>query len=175
MRRKLPMTGWVTTAWLALWGDLSWANVLSGLLVATFVLAAVRLPPTARGYRLVPGPTARYVVRFAKDLAVSTAQVARQVFWPVERLRPAVLEVPLASTDTRLLSLVANSITLTPGTMTLEADDERGLLWVHVLHLEEGGEEDIIAHARAMERLGAQALGLDLAAVAAPTRREGRP
>lgn len=175
VRRQLPMAVWIATAWVALWGDLSWANVISGLLVAIFLLTAVRLPVTDRGYRLVPGPALRYVVRFAQDLAVSTAQVARQVFWPVERLRPAVLEVPLVGTDARLLSLVANSITLTPGTMTLEADDERGLLWVHVLHLEEGGEDAVIEHARSMERLGAQALGVDLAAVAAPREREGRP
>jgi multicomponent Na+:H+ antiporter subunit E len=171
----VPMALWVATAWVALWGDLSWANVLSGLLVAVFVLAAVPLPPSTSRYRLVPGAALRYLARFAKDLVVSTAEVARQVFWPVGRLRPGVLEVPMTSTDSGLLSLVANSITLTPGTMTLEADDERGLLWVHVLHLEEGGEQAIIDHARTMERLGAEALGIDLAAVAAPRDREGRP
>ena len=175
LRRRLPMTLWVATAWVALWGDLSWANVLSGLVVAVFVLSAVRLPPRTTEYRLSPVPTLRYVLTFARDLVVSTAEVAQQVFWPVERLRPAILEVPMATTDPGLLSLVANTITLTPGTMTLEVDDDRGLLWVHVLHLREGGEEDVIEQARALERLGARALGVDRAAAAAPRRREARP
>ena len=175
LRRHLPMTLWIATAWVALWGDLSWANVLSGLVVAVLVLSAVRLPPSGAGYRVSPGPALRYLLVFAKDLAESTAEVARQVFWPVGRLRPAVLEVSMAGTDPGLLSLVANTITLTPGTMTIEVDDERGLLWVHVLHLEKGGEGAVIEQARALERLGAQALGVDLAATAAPRKGGPRP
>lgn len=159
---RLPMLAWLTVVWVALWGDLSWANVLGGLAVGTLVLLAVRLPVTGTLGRVSPLPALLYLLTFLKDLTVATAEVAQQVFWPASRLRPAVLEVPLVSTDPGLLSLVANSITLTPGTLTLDVDEERGVLWVHLLHLREGTEDDVVEQARALERLGARSLGVEL-------------
>lgn len=162
MLRRLPMAAWITLAWIALWGDLSWANLVGGALVAVGVLTAVRLPVTDAPYRMALLPALTYLAVFVKDLTVATAEVARQVFWPVDRLRPAVLEVPLAGNDPGVLSLVANTITLTPGTLTLEVDRDEGVLWIHLLHLEEGGADDVVEETRALERLAARALGVDL-------------
>lgn len=164
MLRQLPMVAWITVVWIALWGDLSWANVLGGVAVAALLLAAVRLPVTGAPRRVALLPSLRYLLRFLVDLVAATAEVSRQVFWPVSRLRPAILEVPMVSTEPGLLSLVANSITLTPGTLTLQVDEERGVLWIHLLHLEPGAEGDVVEDVRALERLGARALGLDLGA-----------
>lgn len=171
LRRYVPTVVWIVLVWLALWGDLSWGNVVGGVLVAVFVLVAVRLPAREVTYHLSVVAGLVYLGRFARDLVIATAQVSRQVFWPVERLRPAVLEVPMRGTDPLVLALVANSITLTPGTMTLDVDERRGLLWVHVLHLEEGGDAELVTAARSLEELGARALGVELRA--APARAEG--
>ncbi|PPK93412.1 multicomponent Na+:H+ antiporter subunit E [Kineococcus xinjiangensis] len=164
-RRNLPRLAWLLVVWLALWGDVSWANVLSGLLVGAFVLHVS--PPVEHGpFRWpAPLPTLTYALRFVRDLVVATAEVARQVLWPVSRLRPAVVEVPLRCRDRALLSLVSNSITLTPGTLTLEVDEAGPRIWVHVLHLEDrsGAAEDVVRHARSLEEHGARALRIDLA------------
>ncbi len=170
MRRRLAMAAWITLVWLALWGDLSAANVLGGVLVSALVLSVARLPARMTSHRIAVLPALRYAARFVRDLCVATAEVARQVFWPIARLRPAVLAVPMRSPDPGLLALVANTITLTPGTLTLEADAERPMLWVHLLHLEEGGEAKVVEQARALEQLGARVLGVDLDAHAS---REG--
>jgi multicomponent Na+:H+ antiporter subunit E len=159
---RLLTVAWITVVWLALWGDASWGNLVGGLAVGTFVLAALRLPATPRPRRIAARPALRYAVRFTRDLTVATAQVARQVLWPVHRLRPAVLAVPLRSGDPGLVSLVANSITLTPGTLTLEADDERRMLWVHVLHVPDEGADSVIEQAQALETLGARVLRVTL-------------
>lgn len=173
MLRALPMAVWVTAVWVALWGDLSWANLVGGMLVAALVLVVVPLPRGHRPRRAALGPSLRYAARFARDLTVATWEVSRQVFWPVERLRPAVLAVPLRSRDPGLLSLVANTITLTPGTLTLQADRESATLFVHVLHLEPGQADDVIGQAQGLERLGARAMGIDLDAGPPPRAATG--
>lgn len=160
----LVTLGWLAVVWTALWGDLSWGNLVGGLLAGALVLLLYRLPVGPSGHRLSWPAAALYLVGFLRDLVVATAEVAAQVFWPVDRLRPAVVEVPLRSTDRVLLALVADTITLTPGTLTLETDRERARLWVHVLHLREGGAPAVVAQAQALERLGARALGIDLPA-----------
>ncbi|MFC5997525.1 Na+/H+ antiporter subunit E [Quadrisphaera sp. GCM10027208] len=164
MLRRLPTVAWITVVWVALWGDLSWGNLVGGVLTGVVVVLVAPLPAEPAGYRPAPWPALVYLLRFLRDLVVATAEVARQVFWPLDRLRPAVLEVPLTGRHPGLISLVANTISLTPGTLTLEADPGTGRLWVHLLHLEEGAEGDVVEHARALERLGARALGVDLGA-----------
>lgn len=159
--------------WIALWGDLSWANVVGGVLVAGFVLAAIPLPVPVLAHRITPGPALRYFVLFLRDLCVATFEVARQVFWPIARLRPGVVAVPLRSHDPSLLALVANTITLTPGTMTIEVDPARAQLWVHVLHLVPYGERAVVEQAQALERLGAKVLGVELTAGSPPSPRRG--
>lgn len=161
--RHVGMVAWVTAVWIALWGDLSVGNLLGGIGVAVLLLWAVRLPERDAPRRRVSLPAlAAYSAWFARDLWVATLEVARQVFWPVSRLRPAVLEVPLLSRDPGLLSLVANTITLTPGTLTLEVDARTGQLWIHLLHLEEGGAEEVIATTRTLERRAAKVLRVEL-------------
>ena len=161
MLRRGLFAAWITAVWVALWGDLSWANVVGGVVVAGLVLAGVRVPTGARSRGVAPWPALRYAARFGRDLCVATAQVAAQVFWPIGRLRPAVVRVQLATSDPLLLSLVANTITLTPGTLTLEVDPDRSLVWVHVLHLVEGGEGDLTEAVLGLERLGAAMLRVD--------------
>lgn len=162
MLHRLPFVAWIAVVWVALWGDLSWANLLGGLLVGAFLLVVVPLPASTTRYRGSPAGALLYTAVFLRDLVVATAEVTRQVFWPVERLRPSVVEVPLTTRDPALLSLVANTITLTPGTMTLQVHEDAGLLFVHCLHLAEGGDVEVIEQARAYERLGGRALGVDV-------------
>lgn len=163
MARRLPTIAWITVVWLALWGDVSVGNVLAGAAIGALLLSVVDLPPRRPAVRgVAPVPGLRYAAQFVRDLTVATSQVAVQVFWPVHRLRPAVLEVPMRSADPGLLSLVANTITLTPGTLTLDVDPVRRLLWVHVLHLAEDGADAVIGQAQDLERLGARVLRIDL-------------
>jgi len=88
-----------------------------------------------------------------------------QVLRSPSRLRPGVVLVRLRTADEGLVALVADTITLTPGTLTLEVDVERGLLWVHALHLpDEAAAAAVVDGARDFEERGARALGVALAA-----------
>jgi multicomponent Na+:H+ antiporter subunit E len=59
------------------------------------------------------------------------------------------------------MTLLANSVSLTPGTLSLETDRPGGVLYVHVLDLggEDGGVEDVRRSIMRMERLILEALG----------------
>ena len=120
--------------------------------------------------------TLRFALTFLRDLVGATLVVARQVFWRTDRLRPAVLAVRMRSRDPGLLALVADSITLTPGTLTVHADEATATLWIHVLHLPEDGVAEVTEAVEGLERLGARALGVTLAEQPLPdTPDGGRP
>ena len=157
MRRLL----WLTAVWVALWGSVTPANVLGGLAVGAVLLRVLPDEQTpARGPLSLAG-LLRFAVVFAGALVRSSLQVAAQVLRPRLALHPAVVAVHVPGTDERLLTLLANSISLTPGTLTLEADRERRLLHVHVLDVGPGARDlpAVRADLTRLERAASRALG----------------
>jgi multicomponent Na+:H+ antiporter subunit E len=70
-------------------------------------------------------------VVFLWDLVVSSVQVARAVISPRDVTRPRLVTVPLRVTTDVEITLVANFISLTPGTLSVDVSPDRGTLLVH--------------------------------------------
>lgn len=70
---------------------------------------------------------------FLAELAKSTWATIRAVLGPPERLRPAILAVPLDVRSPAGTVLFADMVTLTPGTTSLEVSADGRTLYVHVL------------------------------------------
>jgi multicomponent Na+:H+ antiporter subunit E len=75
---------------------------------------------------------ARYVGLAVYDLAVSGFQVARIVLDPRTEIRPGILAIPSDSESELGTALSAHALTLSPGELVLEIDDE-GIMYTHVL------------------------------------------
>jgi multicomponent Na+:H+ antiporter subunit E len=79
---------------------------------------------------------------FFRDLVISSLQVARAVLGPRGAITPRFIVVPLAHARSDLeITLVANYITLTPGTLTVDVSPDRSRLLVHALLAGETGDE----------------------------------
>ena len=82
------------------------------------------------------------VTAFARDLVVSSLQVAKAVLSPRDICQPRFVTVPLAEARSDLeITLVANYITLTPGTLTVDVSPDRSTLLVHALLAGETGDD----------------------------------
>ena len=119
--------------WLLLAGSLDQQELVAGLLVATAVavLAAGRRPLMA-GIRLTPGtPLAFlfYLAWLARALVLANLDMARRVLSPSLPIRPALVQIPTSLRSELGRLALANSITLTPGTLTV--DVEENTLTVH--------------------------------------------
>ncbi|MBP7242290.1 Na+/H+ antiporter subunit E [Amaricoccus sp.] len=79
-------------------------------------------------------------VAFLRDLVLSSVQVARAVVAPGDITRPRFVVVPLrAQTDLEIAG-VANYITLTPGTLTVDVSADRSCLLVHDIFAGQSGD-----------------------------------
>jgi multicomponent Na+:H+ antiporter subunit E len=79
---------------------------------------------------------------FSRDLVVSSVQVAKVVLSRTDACRPRFVTVPLAHVRSDLeITLVANYITLTPGTLTVDVSPDRSTLLVHALLGGETGDD----------------------------------
>ena len=126
------MLGWLMLVWVLLWGNVSAANILGGLAIAVLITVLLPLPVVPVEGRLHPVSFAKLLIVVGWYLVVSSLQVARLALKPAPPLS-AVLRVRFTVKSDLVLALGVNAINLTPGTIVLEIDRERRLLYVHVL------------------------------------------
>lgn len=78
----------------------------------------------------------RLVVLFIYELVVSSIQVVWDVITPQHLSKPGIIAMPLDAKSDAEIFLVANLISLTPGTLSLDVTDDRETLYVHAMFLE---------------------------------------
>ncbi|HMQ94306.1 MAG TPA: Na+/H+ antiporter subunit E [Amaricoccus sp.] len=79
-------------------------------------------------------------VYFLWDLLVSSLLVARAVLSPRDITKPRLVTIPLNVKSDAGITMVANFITLTPGTLTVDVSDDRSTLLVHDLLAGDSGD-----------------------------------
>ncbi len=79
--------------------------------------------------------TIRYTLRVLADIIVANVEVAILVLGPMRRLQPAFVAVPLELTSELPLTVLASTVSLTPGTVSAELSEDRRWLYVHALHM----------------------------------------
>lgn len=106
---------------------------------------AITIPfrPGARYHRRVLLALA-FTGRYGVELVRSGVRVAHDVVTPRSRARPGMIRFPLEPASDAEVAAVANLISLTPGTLTVDVAADRRSLLVHVMFLDEGGEAALI-------------------------------
>ena len=160
--RRWALRAWVLTwlvlVWLLLWGSVSAANVLSGLAIALLITVLLPLPAVPVQGRVHPLSLVRLALNTAWWLLESSVQVAWLAIRPGRPPLSAVLRARLALKSDFVLALGVNVMNLTPGTIVLEIDQSRRLVYVHVLD---------VGSRRSVDRFYKQAAQLERMLVAA--------
>lgn len=168
--RRLVIVLWLTALWVLLWRDLSVANVASGVLVAVLVEVVLSLRWAGwvdQGHRVRPLALGSFVAYFAWKLLEANLVLARTVVTPRRRVRTGIIAVPMAGSSDLVVTVVANAVSLTPGTLTVEARrGDRAELYVHVLFLHD--IERARADVRTLTRLASAAFWREPAPTAIP-------
>jgi multicomponent Na+:H+ antiporter subunit E len=148
--------------WLLAWGEVTTANVLTGLVLIGVLLVAFPAPrPRSTRGRLRPAAIARLVGYILHNLVVSNVLVARQILARRSRVNTGVIRYEVECGDDFVITLIANIIALTPGTMTVDATRQPPVLLVHFLLLDDvETARQSIAH---LERLVVAAAGIEAA------------
>ncbi|NKE34756.1 Na+/H+ antiporter subunit E [Natronococcus sp. JC468] len=76
---------------------------------------------------------AGYLAAFGWELVRANVDVAYRVLSPGMPIEPDVILVPLRVESAAAVTVIANSITITPGTVTLDHDGDANALYVHVI------------------------------------------
>jgi multicomponent Na+:H+ antiporter subunit E len=162
----LALAVWLVILWVVLWGQFTPANLLGGIAIALVVLTALpvgepaRLADGSRAVRFNPIAAIGFIGWLFWQVVVSSLKLAWEVVTPRNSIAMGVVEVRLRGISEVHTLVVANCITLTPGTLTIEATTDPTVLDVHVLHLvdPEAVRQDVLAlEARVVRAFGSPA------------------
>ena len=132
---------------LVVWVVLCWPpdvqHVAVGVVVAAFIALAagdllVRRPHILRNPVRYWYFCFIYVPVFLWECLKANLDVAYRVLSPHRPIRPGIVRVKTSLKSDAALTFLANSITLTPGTMTVDVDKEQGILYVHWIDVKDG-------------------------------------
>lgn len=172
LARLVALLAWFVTLWLLLWGDVSAANVISGVTLALVVIVFTRgfaRPAEDETARISVVGLVVFTGHVLWQLVRSNLELAWEIITPTNTIAVGTIDVPLRSSSPIVAMAVSNVITLTPGTVTVGIGDAPMTLTIGVLHLHE--PDELIAAVRRTEALAIKAFGTATARVALDDER----
>lgn len=146
-------------AWTVVQGAFTLGNFLVGLALAYAVLRLLEPLLGKAGYDERIFHQVALIGVFVRELVLSSVRVATEVLTPGFGMRAGILAVPLSVKSDFGITLFANLISLTPGTLSLDVSDDREYLYIHSMYIDYGIDEDAVKLKRTLESRVILALG----------------
>ena len=131
--RQLPFFLWLIALWMLLWGQFTVLAAVTGLVVALFVTRVFRLPPVELSGRVHLWYGAAFVVMFFFAVLRGSLLVAWQTVNLARYPGTAIIAVPLRTDDDLIMTHTAVTASLIPGSLLVEVDRPRRILYLHAL------------------------------------------
>ncbi|MDQ0893634.1 Na+/H+ antiporter subunit E [Agromyces ramosus] len=131
--RQLPLLAALVLLWVFLWDQVTVLTVVSGMVLAIAVTRALYLPPVLLSGRFNPWRALLLGLRMMFDVTVASLQVAVLAIDPRWQPMNSIIAVQLLTRSDLVTTLTAEAITVVPGTVVVDIDRERGLLYLHAL------------------------------------------
>lgn len=139
--RSVGVVAVLACGWMLLHGDWSIANLLGGVVLGALLVALFPIDGGQMRHVVHPWAFVKWSGFVLYSLVLSSWAVIKVIMRPTpESLRSGVVRVRLGEESQLTTTLVANAVTLTPGTMTLTARLDPAELHIHVLGLADPDE-----------------------------------
>ncbi len=125
--------------WMALTGTFTLGNFALGFVLSSIAvwLLGSRSDVAFIGYIARLWRFLSFQVFFVKELVKANLRVAWEVMTPKHHMRPAIIAIPLDTESDLQITILANFITLTPGTLSLDVSPDRKTLYVHAMYVDD--------------------------------------
>lgn len=119
--------------WAAVTGTFTFANIVFGFLLGALALYLIREQTGSLGYFRRGVRLVSLAGLFLCELVLSAWRVAMLVLSPRMPLKPGIFAYPLKLERDFEITLLANLITLTPGTLSVDVSEDHKFLYIHAI------------------------------------------
>ena len=127
----------LTIVWLLLNNDLSGGHIVLGLFLGITIPFLTQSFFPEKFCLKNPSVLAKFVITVLYDIVVANVVVAKLILGDNDKLKPGFLIIDLDIKHPLGISTLANTISLTPGTVSCDLSRDRTQLIVHALHVED--------------------------------------
>jgi multicomponent Na+:H+ antiporter subunit E len=135
MAKRLLLNILLMLVWVALTGSFSFVNFGFGFFLSFFLMWAINIGGDDNRYFTRVPKVIMFLLYFLKEMVKANLEVAYEVITPRLGVRPGIVKVPLDAETDFEITLLANLITLTPGTLSLDVSDDKKVLYVHTMYV----------------------------------------
>lgn len=122
--------------WAVASGIFTLASLAVGFAVGYLVLLVLRPAMTPSNYHRQFWRALLFVLFYVKEVTLASLRVVHDVLTPTHHMNPGVIGLPLdARTDLEITAL-ANLISFTPGTLSLDVSEDRRTLYIHAMYID---------------------------------------
>jgi len=141
--KTLTINAFMALLWAALTGAFSLANIAVGFLLAYVILYFVQPVSGKSAYFRKFGLAAGFLAYLVSEIVKSNLRVAYDILTPTHYMRPGIIAIPLDARTDLEITLFANFLTLTPGTLSLDVSEDRSVLYIHAMYLDEDPDHTV--------------------------------
>ncbi len=133
MEHMLVLNIILAFVWLAITADASIENVLFGFILGWMVLFLIRHNFSGKRYVQRIWMVIKLILFFKRELCLSVLRVSYIILFRKGKHRSAIFSYPLRVKSDFQITLLANMITLTPGTLSVDVTSDKKYLYIHAL------------------------------------------
>lgn len=137
MRNQFLLNILLAIAWILLTGEVTAENFIEGLIIGYLILWISKSALGGTKYFKKIPKAIGFFFYFIKELLVANLKVAYDIITPKDYMQPGIVAVPLDTETDMEITLLANLITLTPGTLSLDVSKDKKVLYIHTLYLDD--------------------------------------
>lgn len=126
----------LASAWIFLTGDLQFQNFIEGFIIGFVIIFISKNVTSTTTYLQKIPKIFGFILYFIYELIVANIKVTIDILTPRHRMTPAIIAVPLTIDKNFEITLLANLITLTPGTLSIDLSSDRKILYIHSMYVD---------------------------------------
>jgi multicomponent Na+:H+ antiporter subunit E len=127
----------LSLAWISLTGEFTPVNFAAGFVLGYFFLWLKERDGDSAGYFQKVFLALQFLGFFMKEFIISNLRVTREILSPFRKMKPGIVAIPLEARTDLEITLFANLISLTPGTLHLDVSQDRKVMYVHGMFIED--------------------------------------
>ena len=137
MQKRFLLNVMLTLIWIALTGTFTYINFFIGFFISYFILWVLSRNSEDKRYFTIAFKIVGFFFFFLYEMLKANWQVAYEVMTSNLHMKPGIVKIELEAKTDLEITLLSNLISLTPGTLVLDVSDDRKVMYVHGMYLED--------------------------------------
>ena len=137
MQKRFLLNVMLTLIWLALTGIFTYINMFIGFVISYFILCILSRNSEDKRYFTIVFKVIGFFFFFLYELLKANWEVAYEVMTSKLHMKPGIVKIEMEAKTDLEITLLSTMISLTPGTLVVDISDDRKVMYVHGMYLED--------------------------------------